>query len=67
VQILQEGLKHWPDSEELCTCLGVNFMNLREFDKALSLFSKFPESKTAGNYAAACRRALRDSTILLTS
>jgi tetratricopeptide (TPR) repeat protein len=58
VEILLEGLKHWPESEELGTCLGVDFMNLGEFDKALSLFSKFPDSKTAGTYAAECRKAL---------
>ena len=60
VQILLEGLKHWPDSEELCTCLGVSLMNLGEFERALTFFSKFPESKTAGSYAAECRRALKN-------
>ena len=60
VEILLEGLKHWPDSEELCTCLGVSLMNLGEFERALTFFSKFPESKTAGSYAAECRRALKN-------
>jgi anaerobic magnesium-protoporphyrin IX monomethyl ester cyclase len=58
IEVLHEGLKHWPDSEELNLCMGVNYMNLREFDKALSLFSKFPDSKSAGYYAAECRKAL---------
>jgi len=61
MEILQEGLKHWPDSEELHTCLGVGFMNLGEFDRALALFSQFPESLTAARYAAECRRALSRS------
>jgi anaerobic magnesium-protoporphyrin IX monomethyl ester cyclase len=58
VRILLEGLRHRPGDEELSMCLGVNFMNLGEFDRALSIFSKFPDSKIAGNYAAECRRAL---------
>lgn len=58
MEILQEGLKHWPESEELHSCLGVDLMNLGEFDKALALFSKFPQSMTAAGYAAECRRAL---------
>jgi anaerobic magnesium-protoporphyrin IX monomethyl ester cyclase len=57
VRILLRGLKHWPDDEEMSLCLGVNFMNLGEFDRALSIFSHFPHSKTAVNYAKQCRRA----------
>jgi anaerobic magnesium-protoporphyrin IX monomethyl ester cyclase len=58
IEALLEGLRHRPQSEELSLCLGVNYMNLREFDKALSLFSKFPDSKAAGQWAAECRKAL---------
>jgi len=59
VQVLSEGLKHWPESEELCICLGVDLMNMGQFDGALHLFSKFPQSTTARNYAEECRKAPR--------
>ncbi len=58
IEVLLEGLKHWPRNEEMSICLGVNYMNLREFDKALSLFSGFPDSRVAGDWAAECRKAL---------
>jgi anaerobic magnesium-protoporphyrin IX monomethyl ester cyclase len=61
IEVLLEGLRHWPESEELSICLGINYMNLRELDKALSLFSKFPDSKVAMDWAAECRRVLGGS------
>jgi len=64
VRIIQEGMEHWPQSEELNLCLGVNLMNLGEFERALALFSKFPDSKSAADYAAQCRKALGRSVNL---
>lgn len=61
VRILMEGLEHRPQSEELNLCLGVNLMNLGEFERALSILSSFPHSERAGSYAAECRKALRHS------
>jgi tetratricopeptide (TPR) repeat protein len=59
VEILKEGLSHWPDSEDLNLCVGINYMNLGDFKTALDRFSKFPESRAARAYMEECRRALR--------
>jgi radical SAM superfamily enzyme YgiQ (UPF0313 family) len=59
VEILKEGLSHWPESEDLNLCLGVSTMNLRNFRTALDHFSKFPESKTSQKSINECRRALK--------
>jgi len=57
--ILEEGLRHWPGSEDLAVCLGIDYMNLGEFRCALDCFSKFPESKTAIRYKDECVKALK--------
>jgi len=59
VEILKEGLSHWPESEDLNLCLGVSTMNLQNFRTALDHFSKFPESKTSQKSINECRRALK--------
>ena len=59
VKILEEGLSHWPKSENLNLCLGVSHMNLGAFRKALDSFSGFPWSKTAEKYLDECRQALK--------
>jgi radical SAM superfamily enzyme YgiQ (UPF0313 family) len=59
VEILKEGLSHWPESEDLNLCLGVSAMNLRNFRTALDHFSKFPGSKTSQKAINECRRALK--------
>ena len=59
VKILEEGLSHWPESEELNLCLGISHMNLGEFRAALDLFSGFPQSKTALQYKDECLNALK--------
>jgi len=60
VRILKEGLSHWPESEDLNLCLGITYMNLRDFSTALGCFSKFPESRAAGTYIDECRKGLED-------
>jgi radical SAM superfamily enzyme YgiQ (UPF0313 family) len=59
VKILEEGLSHWPDSEDLSVCLGISHMNLGDFKTALGHFSKFPQSKTAIQYKEECVKALK--------
>ena len=41
--------------------LGINHMNLGEFEKALDLLLKFPDSPGINLYIAECYRALGDS------
>ncbi len=37
VKILEEGLSHWPESEDLNLCLGISTMNLQDFRTALDV------------------------------
>jgi tetratricopeptide (TPR) repeat protein len=64
VKILEEGLSHWPESEDLSGCLGISHMNLGDFRTALDCFSRFPESKMAQKYMDECRSALRRQNTL---
>ncbi len=57
-RLLIEGLLHYPDSQELTLCLGLNYLNLGDFEKALAYLERFPDSDQANRYAAQCRRAL---------
>jgi anaerobic magnesium-protoporphyrin IX monomethyl ester cyclase len=58
VKILSEGTRFFPLSESLNTCLGMSYMKLGQYEKALSCFLKFPDSKEAARYIAACREAM---------
>ncbi len=60
IRILSEGIRYFPDSESLNVCLGISYMNLGRFDRALSYLLKFPDSKEALPYIAGCYRALGD-------
>ena len=59
VTILEEGLSHWPESEDLNLCVGISLMNMGDFKGALDHFSKFPQSSAARRYVEECHRALR--------
>jgi len=59
VKILEKGLSHWPESEDLTVCLGISHMNLQDFRAALDCFSRFPESETAIQYKKECVKALK--------
>ncbi|MBC8417822.1 MAG: radical SAM protein [Pseudomonadota bacterium] len=58
VRILSEGVGVFPQNEQLHICLGLSYMNLGEYDKALSCFLKFRHSEQAASYIAECHRAL---------
>ncbi|MFH2067740.1 MAG: radical SAM protein [Pseudomonadota bacterium] len=58
IKTLEEGLACYPGSEPLHTCLGISYMNNGQYEKALSLFEKFPESEQAGECSSECYRAL---------
>jgi len=61
IRILSEGIKCFPNSEPLNTCLGISYMNLGQYSKALSCLLKFPDSKETVPYIANCYKALGDS------
>jgi radical SAM superfamily enzyme YgiQ (UPF0313 family) len=60
IEVLLEGIEHFPDSQDLNMCLGLSYMNSRDYDKALAHFLKFPDSKEALYQAAACYKELGD-------
>lgn len=60
IKILKEGLKYFPQSEELNICQAVNYMHLKEFKKALKHLLPFDKSPEAMLRAAACYEALGD-------
>ncbi len=61
IRILSEGIKFFPDSEPLNTCLGISYMNLGQYGKALLCLLKFPDSRQAVSYIAKCYKELGDS------
>ena len=68
VRILAEGMKQFPESESLTTCLGISYMNLGQYEKALECFRKFPDSREKLRYIASCYQALgeveKESSVL---
>lgn len=60
IEVLSEGIKHFPDDEQINLCQGISYMNLGQFDKALSFLLKFQESAQTLNFIAACYRELND-------
>ncbi len=68
VRILAEGMKQFPESESLNTCLGISYMNLGQYEKALECFRKFPDSRETLQYTASCYQALgeveKESSVL---
>ncbi len=61
IRILSEGMKQFPGNEPLTMCSGISHMNLGQYEEALICFRKFPDSREALQYTAACYRALGDS------
>ena len=58
VSVLSEGIRFFPDNEQLNICLGLSHMNLGEYAKALECLLKFRDSKHATPHIAECYRAL---------
>ncbi len=58
IEILSEGIKRFPDSRPLNISLGISYMNLGDFESALSCFLKFRGSKEADPYIARCRKCM---------
>jgi len=58
VKILSKGVELFPESEELNLCLGINHMNLGDYNKALSYLLKLQHSKEASYYIEQCYKEL---------
>ena len=61
VRILSKGVELFPESEELSLCLGITYMNLRDYDTALSYLMKLQHSIEASYYIEQCHKKLGDS------
>jgi tetratricopeptide (TPR) repeat protein len=60
VDILSQGLSHFPDDPRLNICMGVGLMNLSQYDEALEHFLAFRGEKDAVRFAAECYEAMGD-------
>jgi radical SAM superfamily enzyme YgiQ (UPF0313 family) len=58
IKILSKGVELFPESEELNICLAITYMNLQDFERALSYLLKFKHSKETKYYIDKCRGAL---------
>ncbi|OEU47705.1 MAG: B12-binding domain-containing radical SAM protein [Desulfobacterales bacterium C00003060] len=58
VKILSEGVRLFPESEELKLCLGISYMNLKDYNRAISYLVKLKHSKEAGCYIEQCHAQL---------
>ena len=60
LEILSQGLSHFPDDVRLNICMAVSLMNFGEYERALSRLLKFQNEKDAVKFAAQCYQALGD-------
>ena len=60
IDILSQGLAHFPHDARLNICMGVSLMNLEQWDEALSHFLEFQDVKEAVRFAALCYKAIGD-------
>ncbi len=58
IKILAKGIKHFPNDQKLHLCIGISYINLREYKKALSYLLPFQESKEVLPYIENYRRAM---------
>ncbi|MCJ7682717.1 MAG: B12-binding domain-containing radical SAM protein [Desulfobacteraceae bacterium] len=60
VSVLSEGIQLFPDNEQLNLCLGLSYINLGKYAKALESLLKFKDSEHAAPHIAECYRRLGD-------
>jgi len=60
IAILSEGLSHFPDNIDMNLCQGINYMNIKDFRKALSFFLLFRDAEKTIPYIVHCYRQLGD-------
>lgn len=61
VKVLSKGVELFPESEELNLCLGISYMNLRDYNSALSYLQRLEHSKQAKYYIEQCHKELEGS------
>jgi len=60
IEILSQGLRHFPNDEQLNICAGVSLMNVGAYEKALLHLLKFQHQQHVLGLIAGCYRALND-------
>ncbi|MEE9566745.1 MAG: radical SAM protein, partial [Desulfobacteria bacterium] len=58
IKILSKGVELFPDSEDLNLCLGISYMNLGDYNTALSHLQKIQHTKKTIYYIEKCRQEL---------
>jgi anaerobic magnesium-protoporphyrin IX monomethyl ester cyclase len=58
VQILEQGLDHFPGSKDLGLCKGICLMNQHRFADALNCLSTFKQHPDVRHYLAICKKKL---------
>ena len=58
INVLLDGVEKFPDSEQLHICLGISYMNIGKYNKAILYFQKFKDSDQARYYIESCYKAL---------
>ncbi|MCK5310767.1 MAG: cobalamin-dependent protein [Desulfobacteraceae bacterium] len=58
ISFLEKGLNCFPDSYDMNVCMGICFMNTKEFSKALIYFNKFKDISAVQKYIKICKKLL---------
>ena len=58
IRILDQGLAHFDKSMDLNVCQGINYMNLKNYDRALRYFLDYKDQAHVGPYITKCYEAL---------
>lgn len=61
IAILEQGLSDYPENENLHLCMGLNWMNLGGFKRALCYLLKLKRSPQVSAYIDECNHALGDA------
>jgi len=62
IRILDQGLIHFGSSMDLCQ--GINYMNLKDFDRALTYFLDYKDQEHVGPYINKCYKAIRSQNFM---
>jgi hypothetical protein len=61
IQILDQGLLYFGSSVDLNICQGINYMNLRDFNRALTYFLDYQDQEQVRPYIMKCYEAMGKS------
>jgi len=64
IRILDQGLIHFDSSMDLRVCQGINYMNLKDFDRALTYFLDYKDQEHVGPYIIQCYEAIRSQNFM---